>query len=159
MSATRVITGHQSQIRHQAMRICTHGQSIEQVVLGRLGLGLEDLDVFEDLRIDLDLLLVHDTVLTQESQLDRRGRDQGDMLKPERTTTDGIGLFLSLFVSRSERQAVDQVHGCRSLSIGHDLALQVGRVIFADDIDVLLRRSGRGKYQNRHANTTRVDPD
>jgi hypothetical protein len=120
------------------MDTLTHGQAVEQVVLRRLGVSLEDLDILEHLRVDLDFLLIHDTILTQKPQLDCARRNQGDVFESEGTTTDGIGLFLSLFISRSERQTIDQVHGRRSLSVGHDLALQLGRIVFSDDIDILL---------------------
>ena len=65
------------------------------------------------------------------------------MFESEGTAADGIGLFFSLFVSGSEGQAIDEVHGRRSLSISHDLALELGRVILSDDVDVLLKDVGR----------------
>ena len=116
----------------------THSQTIKEIIPDGLGLLLEKLDIFEDLRLDCDFLLESHRIFTQEIKLDDIGWCQRDVFISKRTATDGIGFILALFVTRSQGQSIDKVHGGRSLPVRHDFGMQRILVVLSDRVDVFL---------------------
>lgn len=118
----------------------THIQSIEQQIPIHLRIPLEQLNVLEHLLVDDDLVDVSNRVLSEEVEPERVGwiLDESDVFDPERTASNGIGFVLSLLVSSSKSELVDEVHGCGSLSIGGDLVSKSGGVVLSDSIDETL---------------------
>jgi hypothetical protein len=66
------------------------------------------------------------------------------VLDSKRTATDGVGLVLALFVSSSESESVDEVHGGRSLTGGGDFGVELFHVVFSDGDDVFLEGGREG---------------
>ena len=58
----------------------TYGQAIKQIVPFRFRVRLEDFDVLEDLRVDLDFLVKSHRVFAQKVENDHVGRFQRDVL-------------------------------------------------------------------------------
>jgi len=118
----------------------THIQAIEQQIPIHLRIPLEQLNVLEHLLVDDDLVDVSNRVLSEEVEPERVGRilNESDVFDPERTASNGIGFVLSLLVSSSKSELVDEVHGCGSLSIGGDLVSKSGGVVLSDSIDETL---------------------
>jgi hypothetical protein len=99
----------------------THRETVEQIIALALRFRFEDLDVFEDLRVYLDLLMEPHRVFTQEIEDDFVGRLERDMLVPQGTTSDGVRLVLALLVARSEGETVDEVQCRCALTVRSDL--------------------------------------
>lgn len=117
----------------------THAETVEQQVTDSFRLLLEDLQVLEHLLVDFDLIVETDRVLTEEIESDLVGRGEGDMLVTERATSDRVGFVVSLLISVTEGEAVDEVDGGGALTGRHLLRLEIGGVVGADAVDVLLR--------------------
>jgi hypothetical protein len=118
-----------------------HIQSVKEIVTLGLRFCLEDFDILEHLRIDLDLLVESHRVFTQEVKDDLVGRFESDVFVSQGTTTDSIRLVFSLLVSCSEGESVYEVKSGGSLSLCGDLRLEVLGVDFSDLVDVFLRVS------------------
>jgi hypothetical protein len=80
-------------------------------------------------------------VLAQEIENDPVRGLERDVLVSQRTTADRVRLVLALLVARTERELVDEVQRGRTLSVRHDLGLEVLGVVLPDPVDVFLRRS------------------
>lgn len=100
-------------------------QPVEKVVALLFGVALEELEVLEHLLVHGNLIVVADAVFAQEIKDDPVRRLECDMLVSERTAAHRVGLLVAFFVPRSQRQLVDQVHGCGTLSRCHDLVLEL----------------------------------
>ena len=99
---------------------------------------LEQHDVLENLFVDLHAVEVPDGVFAQEIEDEVVRRLARDVLVSQRATAHGVCLVVALLVASSQRKAVDEVHGRRTLSFDHDFVSEVGRVVRTNAIDVIL---------------------
>lgn len=111
--------------------------TIKQSVIVRLVL-LEDPHVLENLRVNLDLLVVPDRVFTQEVKAKNVWRLQRDVFTAEGATTHGICLIFTLLVTCSKSENIDKVHCRGPLPVCHLFRLELFPVICPDAIDVIL---------------------
>jgi hypothetical protein len=116
----------------------THAETVEEKVTNSLGVLLKDLQVLEDLLVDLDLVVEPNRVLTEEIESDLVRRSEGDVLVTKRATSDRVGFVVALFVTVTESETVDEVDRSRALTGRHLLRLEVGGVVGANAVDVLL---------------------
>lgn len=100
---------------------------------------LEQGDILKDLFVDLDSVVVADGIFTQEVEDEVVGRFAGDMLVAQRATAHSIRFIVTLLVTSSECETVDEVHRGGALSLQHNLVPEVGCVVRTDTIDVFLR--------------------
>jgi hypothetical protein len=118
--------------------VCTHCQSVEQIVTLRLRFSLENLDVLEDLRVDLNFLVESHGIFTQKVENNLVWRFQSNVFVSQRAATDRIRLVFSFFVTRTESKSINEVQSGSSLSVGGYLGFEVNVVILADFVDVVL---------------------
>ena len=96
------------------------GETIKDLVTFLLGRALENLQVLEHLRVDLDLVVEADGILTEEVEDDGLWWAQGDVLELEGTAADGVCLVFTLLVTSTESKLIDQIHSSGALSLSHD---------------------------------------
>lgn len=121
----------------------THSQPVEDVVAICLGRLLEHLQVLEHLPLHRELVVEANAIFAQKVEDDRVGLAERDMLKLERAAADRLSLVVGiLLVAGSQRELVNQVHGCGALPVRHDIALHLLVVIGTDPGDVLLELAG-----------------
>jgi hypothetical protein len=118
----------------------THVETVKDVIPFRL-VVFENLDILEHLLVHLDFLVEPHRVLTQEIKDDPVRRLERDVLVSQGTTADRVRLVLALLVTRTKRKLVDEVQRSRTLSVRHDLGLEVLGVVLPDPVDVFLRWS------------------
>ena len=133
-------------VRRQVLVQSARVDSVEQSVLVRLAVAFEQPDVLEHLRADLDSVVVPDRVLAEEVEdhvfeTIRRVALERDVLAAERATADRVSLVLALLVTSTQSEDVDEVHGGRTLALGHDLRFEVSVIVGTDLVDVFLQVS------------------
>jgi hypothetical protein len=117
--------------------LMTHGDTIEQVVIIGLVL-LEDPNVLEYLLVDRNTLVVPNGVFTKEVEDDVVRLLEGDVLTAEGATTDGVRLVFALLVTCTKRKLVDKVHRRGTLTVSHDLVLEIRVVVLTNAVDMFL---------------------
>lgn len=71
---------------------------------------LEYDDVLEDLLIHTYTIVVTDRIFAQEVEDEEVRRFTSDMLEPQRTATNSVGFVVTLLVTCSKCELVDEIH-------------------------------------------------
>ena len=69
------------------------------------------------------------------------------MFEFERTAANSICLIISLLITGSEGEFINQVHGGCPLTVCHDFVFHAYRVILADTVDVFLSKSQKSNQR------------
>lgn len=117
----------------------THRDTVKQGVAFALAIALEDTNILENLRVDFDDIIISNRVFAQEIKYEPTGRLEHNVFIAQRATADGIRLVFALFVTRSEGQTIDKVHGSRALSVCAHFILEVSGIVVSNAINVILQ--------------------
>ena len=115
----------------------THIHTIEYTIT-LVMISFEDDDILEDLIVDPDTVIVTNGIFTQEVEHKRIRGIAGDVLEPQRATTNSVSLVVALLITRSKCKFVDEVHCSSTLTNLSDLRLELRGVIGANTSDVFL---------------------
>ena len=117
--------------------ISTYRNTVKQTIIVLLVL-FEDPNILENLRLDLDSVIVSYGIFTEEIEDDEVWWLEGNVLAPKRTTANGIRFIFTLLITSTQSQTINKVHGCCTLSVCHKLTSELDIVILANAVDMFL---------------------
>mmetsp|Transcript_1997 Transcript_1997/g.7327 ORF Transcript_1997/g.7327 Transcript_1997/m.7327 type:complete len:563 (+) Transcript_1997:1593-3281(+) len=131
---------------HELLQVLVHGGRVDEVE-NHLPAFLpfdEALDRGEGAFVHLVRLLVADGVFAEKVKVDRLGLLELDVLDAERADADGVGEVLVLLAAGAQRELVDEVGGDGELRRRVVRVFELGEVVDADLLDVLLELARLG---------------
>jgi hypothetical protein len=127
----------------------THVDTVEQaVVVGFV--FFEDSNVLEHLGVDGNTVIISNGVFAKEIENNEVRCFQGDVLTTKGAATDGVGFVFTLLITSTKGESIDEIHGCRTLSVSHDFTFEIVSVLQSNSFDVFLGAAEsvkRGGYE------------